>query len=968
MKKISCVLIVAAFLVASLSSVTAFSDDIHFRYSPIMLGGDIGGEIEISTAEELSLVGSERTVNGKYYPLDGAYIQTKDIDFTGTDLNGGFDVIVKASYADGALTVTLYYGDDTTKITSSDLVTISANGTIHSIPSGSSSTTFALSGLDPTESLYITAGGKSNNIPDGMDTSDPYFAVSVVLVLTEGDASSECTNSNGNMDPIGTKAPAETYFTGTYDGKGFKITGLKTAVYSDSTIRSRSTGLFGTVGSSTILGNICLEENSSISLSHYPTYAGGLIGHIYGEAIVINCYATGNVSATVNGSFPVSSGGLIGHVDGDVLLFNCYTTGNVLSIINVEDPAAGGLIGSVLGKAWVLSCHATGNVLASSSSFSTPTASRSGGLIGYAVTAIIDSCYAASNVSTASLSTSSVNTYAYSGGLVGHAGEASITNSITTGNVSATAHGRTYSGGLVGHAGEATVIDCLVAGNVSASSSSSRTNTSEAYANAGGLIGHVNEEALIVNCITAGNVSASASSYSSSSSTSYSSTAGAWSGGIIGTARGEAVVLNCHAAGNVSASSSSGRPSNTLSATSTAYSGGLIGLVYGFGYATFMNCCTTGDVASISTSTSYSSTAVALSGGLIGSVDGAMLSINCYIIGVIAADGGSKREAGVMAWGASTMPKLIINCYFLKETGTNEDMDLYSGGVGPIIIDGTLAPREDRPSGGYSSAELRTQGIYYDEGTLIEDLSIAGWDFNDTWYIDEHSDTNADDRLNQGYPILRGPYDIPVITDPEDITSKYLEGNIFSVSSSAVATSYQWQRSTDDGASWSDIEGANQREYTTTNDDVFGGQYRCMFYFGSPDPLIMRSGPAVLMKAPFDVSVDVTGNGTVQYNGGNISSGTVLPAEGTMVFTVLPSSGHYATITLDGDDVTSQTASGEYTLSVTGDHTLSVVFELTPSTDPDKKDDGLIIIMTVTGVAIGGAAGAGAWLIKRRKI
>ena len=70
-------------------------------------------------------------------------------------------------------------------------------------------------------------------------------------------------------------------------------------------------------------------------------------------------------------------------------------------------------------------------------------------------------------------------------------------------------------------------------------------------------------------------------------------------------------------------------------------------------------------------------------------------------------------------------------------------------------------------------------------------------------------------------------------TNPSDVT--ILEGNTATFEVSAIASdggtlSYQWQKSTDNGASWSDIAGATSASYTTgvlTTGDS-GSKYRCI--------------------------------------------------------------------------------------------------------------------------------------------
>jgi hypothetical protein len=222
------------------------------------------------------------------------------------------------------------------------------------------------------------------------------------------DASATKTwNSNGSggyygFEPIGTY---ENRFTGSFDGRGYKIYDLYINRF-DSHI-----GLFGYVGSGGVVENVGME-NEDVS---GDMYVGGLVGLSEGGA-VSNCYSTGSVSGTY-------VGGLVGLIYSAVVS-NCYFTGSVNG-----SSAVGGLVGcNWYGT--VSNCYSTGSVSGSGIYV--------GGLVGSND----------GNISN-SYSTGSVNGNDAVGGLVGR-NDGNISNSYSTGSVNGSGDYGGYVGGLVG--------------------------------------------------------------------------------------------------------------------------------------------------------------------------------------------------------------------------------------------------------------------------------------------------------------------------------------------------------------------------------------------------------------------------------------------------------------------------------------------------------------------------------------
>jgi hypothetical protein len=351
-------------------------------------------------------------------------------------------------------------------------------------------------------------------------------------------------NNGQGFEPIG---DFYNRFTGSFDGKGYKIYNL----YINTT--RAYVGLFGFVGKEGIVKNVGLENvkmsstrwfiGGLVGLNEYGTvsncystgtvkggeYVGGLIGENY-RGTISNCYST----VFVNGERIV--GGLIGLNNGTV--FNCYSTG---SVNGGED--VGGLIGYSYGV--VSNCYSTASVNGTeavgglvginfniiSNCYSTGTVNGKlavGGLVGINFN-IISNCY----------STASINGKQGVGGLVG-INVGTVSNCYSTGTVK----GGEYVGGLIGENYRGTISNCY----------------STVFVNGerivGGLIGLNN--GTVFNCYSTGSVNG-----------------GEDVGGLIGYSYG--VVSNCY---------------STASVNGTEAVGGLVGINFNI----ISNCYSTGTV------------------------------------------------------------------------------------------------------------------------------------------------------------------------------------------------------------------------------------------------------------------------------------------------------------------------------------------------------------------------------------
>ena len=217
----------------------------------------------------------------------------------------------------------------------------------------------------------------------------------------------------GNWVPIGTDAAP---FTGTFDGAGYAISGMKINSSADYI------GLFGFAsGAATSIANVRLVDADITTTG--PVNVGGLVGVILDGTI-----DNSSVSGIIEG-VATFMGGIAGHLGSAAKLRRSSTSVN----INMSaGTAAGGLVGSLNPGTIIEQSYATGDISYDGNGYA-------GGLVGQQMISTILDSYATGRVT-------SHNSSASSGGLSGFTISGTITNSYATGRISP----GTRSGGLIG--------------------------------------------------------------------------------------------------------------------------------------------------------------------------------------------------------------------------------------------------------------------------------------------------------------------------------------------------------------------------------------------------------------------------------------------------------------------------------------------------------------------------------------
>ena len=189
------------------------------------------------------------------------------------------------------------------------------------------------------------------------------------------------------------------YYDGTFDGKGYTISGLKGAsglfdyvgtkgviqnvklvvdLSGEGIVGGVVNTLYGTVKNCQVEGRIAAESaygsfavggiagraqkkddaipsiencaNKASIANNYSMQArelntGGIVGYCYG--VIKNCYSTGDVSASIDGKTNTMLGGFVGHLYASGTAENCYSTGKVTGPENGTGSFAGSQEGTV---------------------------------------------------------------------------------------------------------------------------------------------------------------------------------------------------------------------------------------------------------------------------------------------------------------------------------------------------------------------------------------------------------------------------------------------------------------------------------------------------------------------------------------------------------------------------------------------------------------------------------------------
>ena len=228
----------------------------------------------------------------------------------------------------------------------------------------------------------------------------------------------------------------DTPFSGSYDGGGNEIIGLRVDSEVTGAPEIDAWGLFGLVGGATAeIRNVMLQSPAVTGTE----LVGTLVGSLTGDTTIADSAAVGGM-ATATASAGVSTGGLVGLIGSTGTIQNSYAT-NTVNGGDGDFDYGGGLVGSIIDEGTIQNSHATGAVNGGNGAND-----RSGGLVGFVSNeATIQNSYATGAVNGGN------GDFDVVGGLIGITNSTgTIRNNYATGAVNGGNGDSDNVGGLIG--------------------------------------------------------------------------------------------------------------------------------------------------------------------------------------------------------------------------------------------------------------------------------------------------------------------------------------------------------------------------------------------------------------------------------------------------------------------------------------------------------------------------------------
>lgn len=333
-------------------------------------------------------------------------------------------------------------------------------------------------------------------------------------------------------EPIGSNGVyGSTAFTGTFDGSGHKIIGMRIVVNSiPSGTSTVCLGLFAK--NEGTIKNLGIDSTSVVKNGYYCggvcAFNSGTITNCYNEAGITsscnsggicarssngdfnNCYNTGIISSS--GNLDVNcSGGICGY-SYNCEINNCYNTGNIASTTNYHDDGyyykptysvtrrcysyAGGICGN--NNSSINNCYNKGSIVANSTGIFTCSV-QGYNLYGYSYAYCGGICGNSGDSNRVD-----IITYSYNNGEISAYSRATTKNSYYTGNTNSAAYSYRYAGGICGNQTDGIINNCYNTADISSSGTASASQTTISDAN-GGISGFLGVNgATISGCYNVG--------------------------------------------------------------------------------------------------------------------------------------------------------------------------------------------------------------------------------------------------------------------------------------------------------------------------------------------------------------------------------------------------------------------------------------------------------------------------------
>ena len=228
----------------------------------------------------------------------------------------------------------------------------------------------------------------------------------------------------------------------------------------------------------------------------------------------------------------------------------------------------------------------------------------------------------------------------------------------------------------------------------------------------------------------------------------------------------------------------------------------------------------------------------------------------------LAVNGGS-----LAASGTGNSDGILLYVGSTQATGATTSLTVTDNAI-VRAKNGIKAERVDKPTpSGAGIVFDGGEGTVYGNVTLDESLTINQ---GETLTIGKDASLNANGKLTNdgtinvenGGTVTGSLSGGSMVTTPS-ITAQPTGQTVIAGSTATFAVtasnveSYQWQQSTDNGSSWTDISGATSADYTTetTTTSMDGYQYRCVVKSASDVSVISQTATLTVQAKPASVPV-----------------------------------------------------------------------------------------------------------------
>ena len=286
------------------------------------------------------------------------------------------------------------------------------------------------------------------------------FSTSYGTYGYNGELKTLLTSGEGFI-PIGVESDEEgtNSFSGTFDGQGNQIINL----YINDDRDNGNVGLFA-VNYGTI-ENLGLIQVNITRKDEEGWLTGGVVGQNRADAVISNCFVTGNIK--INGIDAV--GGITGHNMGNVS--DCYNVANIFleNTVDKNTTRVAGIVATNSGTGIIERCYNLGNLELIVTNTLEERAEIISGGIGAVSSGVINECYNLGkiNVKTESLGNGKIEIQV--GGISG-SGKLEIRNSYNRGDIISNCNrGSLYIAGIVGKTSDSSNINinnCYNVGNI----------------------------------------------------------------------------------------------------------------------------------------------------------------------------------------------------------------------------------------------------------------------------------------------------------------------------------------------------------------------------------------------------------------------------------------------------------------------------------------------------------------------